>query len=29
MWQIAGDTSAPNETLDRYLSQNKSPEDGQ
>jgi curli production assembly/transport component CsgG len=29
MWQIAGDTSAPNETLDRYLSQNKPAEEGQ
>jgi curli production assembly/transport component CsgG len=29
MWQVAGDTTAPNETLERYLSQNKAPEDGQ
>jgi curli production assembly/transport component CsgG len=29
MWQAAGDNSAPNETLDRYLSQNKPADEGQ
>jgi curli production assembly/transport component CsgG len=29
MWQAAGDNSAPNETLERYLTQSKPAEDGQ